>query len=405
MKIMRKQLLISFAILLFLALGTITVVLYGEGYRFGFGQGGPQVMGTGLLVTTSTPDGAEVFINGHLSTATNNTINLSPGTYTVEIKKDGYFSWKKKITIQKEVVTKAEATLFPLAPKLENITDSGVDKPTIDPSFTKLAYTVASQSARKNGVYVLDMSARTLLTLQSASTQIADDTIAPFSTADLTWSPDGQNILASIPSANPERPTLYILSAGGFNSSPQDVTETFATSIKPTWDKQLQQKHAADVATLRPVLAKFVTDNWNILAWSPDETKILYQASSSATMPTIIKPPLPGTDSTPEQRTLQNKAVYVYDIKEDKNFLIVPADKEFGVDYKLSWLPDSKHLIYVHDKRIVMLDYDNLNPTTVYAGPFIDGYVFPWVNGQKVVILTDLNNPDIMPNLYTIELK
>ncbi len=402
---MRKQLLISFAILLFLALGTIGVVLYGEGYRFGFGQGGPQVMGTGLLVTTSTPDGAEVFINDHLSTATNNTINLSPGTYTVEIKKDGYFSWKKKITIQKEVVTKADATLFPLAPKLENITDSGVDKPTIDPSFTKLAYTVASQSARKNGVYVLDMSARTLLTLQSASTQIADDTIAPFSTANLTWSPDGQNILASIPSANPARPTLYLLSAGGFNSSPQDVTETFATSIKPTWDKQIQQKNAADVATLRPVLSKFVNDNWNILAWSPDETKILYQASSSATMPTIITPPLPGTDSTPEQRTLQNKSVYVYDIKEDKNFLIAPADKEFGVDYKLTWLPDSKHLIYVHDKRIVMLDYDNLNPTTVYAGPFIDGYVFPWVNGQKVVILTDLNNPDIMPNLYTIELK
>lgn len=402
---MRKQLFISLGILLFLALGTIAVILYGKGYRFGFGKGGPEVLGTGLLVATSTPDGAQVFINGHLSTATNNTINLSPGTYDVKIFKDGYFPWEKKIRVEKEVVAKADATLFPTAPKLENITDSGVSNPSIDPSFTKIAYTVASQSARKNGIYILDMSARTLLTLQSAATQIADDTTAPFSTATLTWSPDGQNILASIPSANPDKPTLYLLSSGGFNSTPQDVTETFATAIKPSWDKQTQQKLLAQTNGLRPALAKFALANWKILDWSPDETKILYQASSSATLPTIITPPLPGTDSAPEERSIQKNAVYVYDIKEDKNFLIAPASKEYGVDYKLTWLPDSKHLIYVHDKRIVMLEYDDLNPTTVYAGPFIDGYVYPWVNGQKVVILTNLNNPDIMPNLYTVELK
>lgn len=404
-KKMKKQLLVSLAILFFLTVGTIGVVLYGKGYRFGFDKTGPAFNGTGLLVATSTPDGAQVIINGHLSTATNNTINLSPGTYDVEIQKDGYFPWKKKITVEKEVVSKADATLFPTAPKLENITESGVDNPTIDPSYTKIAYTVASQSARKNGVYVLDMSARTLLTLQSAATQITDETTALFSKATLSWSPDGQSILASVPSANPDKPTLYLLNSGSFNQAPQDVTETFATTIQPTWEKQVKEKEAAQIASLRAPLAKVAQENWNILAWSPDETKILYEASTSATIPPVIVPALPGTDSAPEARVLQQKAVYVYDIKEDKNFLIADASKQFGLDYKLMWLPDSKHLIYVHDKRIVVVEYDNLNPTTVYAGPFIDGYVYPWVNGQKVVVLTNLNNPDIAPNLYTIALK
>jgi hypothetical protein len=52
-----------------------------------------------------------------------------------------------------------------------------------------------------------------------------------------------------------------------------------------------------------------------------------------------------------------------------------------------------------------MLEMDGTNDTTIYAGPFIGSSVFPWPNGEKLVILTDLNNPTILPNLYTISLK
>jgi len=42
---------------------------------------------------------------------------------------------------------------------------------------------------------------------------------------------------------------------------------------------------------------------------------------------------------------------------------------------------------------------------TLYAGPFIDHYVFPWPDGSKIVILTNLSNPSVAPTLYTIGLK
>ncbi len=399
-----KKALVTLGILAFLALATIVVILYGKGYQFGFGKGGPEVTDTGLLVATSTPDGAQVLIDGHLTTATNNTINLAPGSYDIKIQKDGYFPWEKQLQVQKEVVTKAAALLFPKAPKLENITNSGVANPAIDPSRTKIAYTVASQSAQQNGIYVLALQDQSLLTLQSGATQIADETTGiPFSKATLTWSPDGQSILATIPNATGGS-TLYLLSSTGANPIPQDVTVTFA-SVKTQWDKQITEKEQSQLSSLRPTLQSFVKDNWKILAWSPDQTKILYQASTSATMPQIIKPSLIGTNSITEQRTLEQGGIYVYDTKEDKNYLLLGPDKTFGTDYKLTWFPDSTHLIYVHDKKIDIIEYDRTNDTTIYAGPFIDSDVFPWIDGSKVVMLTDFNNSNTAPNLYTVDLK
>lgn len=394
---MKKQLIISFSILVFLIISTTLVVLYSRGYRFWFEKGKPDISGTGLLVTTSKPDGAQVFINDHLTTATDSTINLTPGEYDVRIYKDGYFPWTKHVTVQREVVLKVDATLFPNAPKLESITTTGVQNPVIDPSLTKIAYTIASSSAKKNGVYVLDISSRSFLTLQSNATQIADDTSDVFSKSTISWSPDGKQLLASI-SAQLQNPTWYALDATTINDAPKDVTNTIESIINQ-WQSEKEEKEIARVEGLKKDLQKFVKNYFSKIQWSPDEAKILYTASESATIPTIIKPPLIGTNQTPEDREIKKGNVYVYDIKEDKNYKI--ADSALP----MNWYFDSHHLIVVKNQKIDIVDYDGQNNTTVYAGPFINGYVFPFPNDAKIVMLTNLGNPDIAPNLYTLELK
>lgn len=398
---MRKQFIIPLVIFVFLLVGTTLVIGYARGYRLGFDGGKPELSGTGLLVATSSPNGASVFINDHLTTATDNTLNLSPGNYTVRITKEGYFPWEKQIKIQKEVVSKAEALLFPINPKLEGITVSGVKHPSADPSGSLIAYTIASESARKNGVYILDMSNRPILTLQSSSTQIADDTLDLFSQSLLSWSPDGQELLATI-SAQLGSQTTYLLKTQGFNQNPKDTTATLL-AVQTSWEKDRLEKEKARKSSLKPELQKLIIENFNILAWSPDETKILYEASQSAELPLIIKPPLIGADSTPQDRSLKKNSVYLYDIKEDKNFKILSSKPES--ELALQWFPDSKHLIYVEDKKIGIMEYDGANRTTIYAGPFVDNYVFPWPNASKLVILTNLGNENIPPNLYTIGLK
>jgi hypothetical protein len=405
--LVKRRLILSFLILLFLGVGTTLVILYGKGYRFTREQGRIGVLGTGLLVATSRPDAAEIFINGHLTSATNNTINLSPGEYDIRIVKQGYFPWEKKIKIQKEVVSIADALLFSTTPKLESITEIGVENPVLDPSRTQITFTVASDSARKNGVYVLDISQKPILTLQSSSTQIADDTIDNFSKSILTFSPDGKQLLATI-SAGLNGPTTYLLDAKSFNQNPKDVTQTLA-EISAIWEKQKNDKEKSQTFGLNLNLKKLVSENFKIISWSEDETKILYLASQSATLPPIITPALIGANPTPEERSIKKDTIYVYDLKEDKNFKIKSLDTETITPLTwfpiLTWFPDSKHLIFINNRQISIMEYDGANKTVIYAGPFIDDYVFPWPDGSRLVILTNLGNQNIPPNLYTIGLK
>lgn len=411
---MKKQLFLPFAIFLFLLLGTSLVILYGKGYRLGgFDNGKPTVSKTGLLVATSVPDGAQVFINGNLTTATDDTIDLLPGEYTVKITKEGFFPWEKKIRIQKEVVTKADALLFPTAPRLENITSSGVENPVMDPSGRRLAFRIASQSAKKNGLYVLDMSTYPVLTLQSAAKQLTDDVSALFSLASYEWSPDGEELIASI-AGEPDFATSFLLRAGGFNDNPRNVT-AILTTIQDQWIADKAEKDTARMNGLTKEARKLINENFSILGWSPDETKLLYVASQSAELPLIIKPRRIGIDTMRETRTIEEGDMYVYDIQDDLNIKIRDIDTEACTNFEtdqecptlpsIQWFPDSRHLIVTEDNKINIMEYDGTNSTTIYAGPFIGNYVFPWPNGSKIVILTNFNNQGVPPNLYTIGLK
>lgn len=403
-----KKIIIYAATALFLIVATIAVILYGKGYNFSFGNGKIGISGTGLLAATSQPDGAGIYINDHLTSATNNTISLPPGKYAVKISKSGYFPWYKKIKIEKEVVSSTYAFLIPTAPKLDNITHEGVSNPVLDPTRTKIAYTVSSSDdSRKNGIYILDMGLRPILTLQSSSSQIADDTIDNFSKASLSWSPDAKELTATI-SARPNIATTYLLKTS-FNENPQDVTATLA-SINSSWRKQEESQDKSQLLGYKTKLQNLIKDYFTILSWSEDETKILYLAGKSADLPLIINPPLIGTDSQPEERAISKGTIYVYDIREDKNFKVLDSmpqskSQDFINGFPLNWFTDSKHLIYVAEKKIQIMDYDGLNKTTIYAGPFVDGYVFSWPDASKILILTDLGNPNISPNLYTIGLK
>jgi WD40 repeat protein len=406
---MKKQVILLFAIFAFLLTGTTIAVLYGRGYRFGYDNGKPDLKKTGILAAKSTPEGAAILIDDHLTGATNENINLTPKQYSIRIQRDGYLPWTKNVIIEEEVVTGINAFLFPTAPKLDSITNIGVTKATLDPSRTKIAYTVASQSARKNGIYVFDTLANPVLSLQGASRQISDDTTALMSQADVTWSPDGESIIASI--SGELGPTTYQLNARQMNNTPRDVTAIYDT-LQAEWATEKQEKEQALIQNLKKPVRKLIADNFRIIAWSPDESKILYQASRSAELPFMIKPRLIGINKLYEQRKLNNDAIYVYDIKEDVNYKALdalPKDCNLLIPnackLPIQWMPDSNHLIVVEDKRIDVVEMDGSNRTTVYAGPFIDTYVFPWADMTRIVMLTNLNNPQIQPNLYTISLK
>lgn len=399
-----KRILISGIIIgLFITAGTIAAVFYATGYRFSFNGGTGKVKfieGTGLLVATSKPDGARVLINNDLTTATNNTINLAPEEYDVRIEKDGYVFWSKRILIKKGLVSEANALLIPTAPRLEAVTTIGISNVAMDESGSLLAYGVASASASKNGIYVLNMNSGPLVFLGATGEQIIDEAIDNFSQSKLTFSPDGKEILAEI--SNPTR--FYLLQTSGGNQAPQDVTRTLAT-LEQDWKIQRTEadKKMSDSLphALRPQAAAYFAN----MKLSPERDKILWTASASAMLPFVLKKQVPSLNSTPDQRELKKGNVYVYDIKEDKNFLIFDSSRlkktESAPGYL--WHAGSRHLIYAAGGKINIVEYDGGNLVTFYNGPFLDNLVFPWPNGSSIAIVSRLSE-SVPHNLYRISL-
>lgn len=419
---MDRRAIITIVTFLALLLATAAAIAYNKGYRPKLGETGPIVEATGLLAATSNPEGAQVFINGRLTTATNDTLNLAEGDYTVKIVKDGYISWEKKLKIKNGVVTETQARLFPAAPDLRAETSTGALLPTLSPDGTKLVYGVASGSAEKRGVWVMDLNDRPLLA-QAQSRQI-DQRLAE---AAFTWSPDSKQIVATFGKQS------FLLDADRLNPLPQEVTSTLNLTLT-SWEKENKAKETETLSRLDNNLLQELS-KMKIIAWSPDGTKLLYGASQSATLSPILEKIPPGSSTQSEQRQLKVDAVYVYDLKEDKNFFLtdklpgLSKEKETRTEKQtaeaspsatvsievigraqraqpLRWFPDSRRLIWVEEGNISILEYDGTNRATIYSGPFENSFVYPWPNGTKFIILTTYNRPaGVESNLYSISLK
>ncbi|MDO8514900.1 MAG: PEGA domain-containing protein [bacterium] len=378
----KRFLAVLFSIVLILSV-TVAVILTAKGYRPNFDDKTMDI--TGILVATSDPDGASVYLNNKLTTATNTTLNLKPGSYDVKISKDGYYDWQKKIEIKKEEVFKTNAFLFPRASDLRPITLNGVTNPTLSPDESRVAFTVASASATATGIYTLSMSGIPVINNVNIRQIFRDNGLALSKVEGLIWSADDTQLIAS------QSGKYYMLDTDKMTVSPTIISNTQLEVLKTGWQQETDLKAKSQLSKLQISLP---IKNFK---FSPDETKILYTASSSATLPAPIIN-LPGSNPTPEVRSLISGSTYVYDLKEDRNYLINAQ--------QVQWFVTSRHLVINEGKQISIMEYDGTNKAVVYAGPFVDNYVFVWPNWAKIIILTNLNTSSTVgENLYTINLR
>lgn len=129
MKHWQKKLLFWTLFFLFCLVGPLAI-LYSQGYRFDLQT--RQIKKTGGLFIKAVPKGVEIFLNGKFYKKTDNIFgstliqNLFPKKYELEIKKEGYFTWKKNIEIKpKEVTEIKNLILFPKNLSFNNL-ESGV---------------------------------------------------------------------------------------------------------------------------------------------------------------------------------------------------------------------------------------------------------------------------------------
>ncbi len=381
---------------LFIIITSFLIIKIAKGYKIDLSQ--KTFLPTGLLVATSTPDGAQVFINGKLKSATNTTISLSPGTYEVEIKKEGYSLWKKTLTIEKELVTKTDAYLFLKVPDLKALTFTGAQNPSLSPDGTKLLYFVADSEIEKNGLWIIDLS-ELPFGISKEPRQILKNypEKKDFSKATFRWSGDSKQILINLKTGKKEENFLIDSNSLVSTDNLIDVSSNLTLILKQ-WEKEENRRKEEKLKKLPIPLLEIIQNNTKDIIFSPDETKILYTATDSAQINENLLPPVPAASTQKQERNLKPGKKYVFDLKEDRNFLVGEEET------KLFWFPTGRHLLQIEKEKVIILEYDGTNQTTIYSGPFEYPFVFPFPSANKLLILSALgkNQPT---NLYAVILR
>ncbi len=359
---MSKRFIFTIITLVVIAIAAAIAIFLAKGYTFSPEE--KRIVGTGIITISSEPDSASVFIDGHLTTATNATISsLPPKTYSVKVVKEGFIPWEKEVSVKEGLVTPVKITLFPAIPTIYPLTFNGVVNPTLSSDGSKLAFVVPASAGKKAGVWVwTQISNQPISFARSAEPhQIAQNSTADFSKATLKWSGDSKQVLATVDNNN------YLLEADRLNSEPRDITPTLQATMK-SWEDDTKSKDEARILAIKDVNFQKIASSAASIRWSPDETKFMV-------------------------------GLRVYDLEDKKEYALPGAKVQM-------WLPDSRHIIMVEEKTISVVDFDGTNKAIIYAGSFQDDFVFPWLDSSRLVIISSFPTPTASePNLYGINLK
>lgn len=104
------------------------LVFWGLGYKINWQNF--SIKHTGIIYLSYLPKDAEVYIDGKIQNAsTPYNVSLSPGFYTVEIKKNGYISWFNNVKVSADQLSSSRnIVLFKTTPNISILTDkSAID--------------------------------------------------------------------------------------------------------------------------------------------------------------------------------------------------------------------------------------------------------------------------------------
>lgn len=381
----RSHLFVTLLTLIIIILSAGIAIFIAKGYRFS-----PQnkiIFGTGILSITSAPDQASVYLDGHLTTATNANINsLEPRVYDVRIIKEGFIPWQKKVEVKQGLVSEIKASLFPSIPSVYPLTFTGAEKVTLSEDGLRVAYIVTGEDQtsgrlKKNGVWVWDMKERAIPFARGrephqvlSSSGLSLD----LSNAKLRWSPDSNQILLIMSDAEKNGSDReFLLDANKLNDDPRDIN-AIAKPTLASWDEEQKLSKISKLQTIKDLNLQKQASDSALLKWSLDLKKILYSQD--------------GKGKFKVADLVESKT---YDLPDAKGYFWIGDDK------------DSRYLVSVEEPgKISVIEYDGGNKAIIYAGLFDLNSVFPWPDGSRVVILSSVPTPTAsVLNLFGINLK
>lgn len=365
---------------------TSGLYLYTSGYRIGKGDNNAvDLSKTGMVSAKSIPDGASVFLDGKLITATNDTLpGIKAGKHQVKIEKKGFVPWTKEIEVYEELVTDITAVLVSQSPRLEPLTNTGAKHPSVSPSLSKLAY--FSTASDKPGIWIISLNETAIGLFRNTSTVAIQDTkFVKYSNGkSIQWSPDESELLVKN-----ENGSYYLVSIS--NNSAQTVANP--EKILSDWNNLFLEKRklAIDKLEMDESMKQLALSSKAV--WAPDDKKFLYTNQNGQNLEYKIynfEKPLPVGEKV-------DTVVFTTNISDPQPII--------------SWYSDSFHLILTEgniekDGRgtISLIRIDGTNKTEVYNNTLFENEAFSAPNGDKIIIVTSFKSGN-QTDLYTIGIR
>jgi len=381
---MKKYNWIQTILTIILILGvTTTIFLYTNGYRLEHIKDQKfDLTRTGMVSAKSMPEGASVYLDGILITATNDSIpGIEPGKKTLKILKKGFVPWEKQIDIFEELVTDITAVLITQSPRIEPLTNTGALNPSVSPSLSKLAY--FSKDETNSGVSVVNISGGFF---NGNPDIVLKDTRAIKYSEGLTiaWSYDETQLLIEM-----KDKVWYIVNLQTNTAYATNTPE----NIKEQWRQEFLKKRADFINNAKvDDTIKELSKSENIV-WSPDEKKFLNVEQTATELVYKIynlEDPLPVGEKVETTVFSSNKS---------------------QPQPKINWYSDSYHLILVEGDvlktntgKISFIRIDGTNRTEIYNNKLFSDNVYATPSGDKIVILTSFKSNG-QPDIYTVSIR
>jgi hypothetical protein len=315
-------------------------------------------------------------------------------------------------------------------PDLKPLTFQEAQNPQLSPDGSRVVYSIPLPYPEA-GLWVMDLT-DFFFNLGREPRQISRTALQAkdFSRAEYFWSPDSKQILTTFAQAGEK----YLLDSGQLNSlaTLANVAATW-TKTAESWQKEVQVRQEAKLKKLPEGMQNILKSAASQVTFSPDGTKALYIATGSAEIPEKLIPPVLAASTQKESRKLTAGKVYIYDLREDKNFLVPftfppttatptpkPAKKTKSpqstpIPYLLDsnnaltfprWFPTSRHLYWITGDKVMACEYDGTNLMSIYTGPFFKPFVFVSPSANRLIILTKVTtDSEAKPNLYSVSLR
>ena len=397
----KNRVTLSIVISAIILLATFVAIFWARGFKPDLRTG--KIERTGLIVATSIPTGAEVYLDGRLTSATDTNIAfLEPKTYKVKIEKDGYTTWEKDIEIKADLATEIKALLFPTAPEIKPLTATGSINPVISADGTKIVYAVAGA---RGGLFLMPLSDRPFPFRQNPQLLIKNQTGFNFTEAQFIFSPTSKQIIATFTSKEGQPRANILVDSDQTDQGLRDITGALTATLA-LWQEELDIRAATQALTVPENIKEATAEAQEVTS---DKLQVTSQAQSDLSLSTynlsLNYYPTGLIFSPDEEKVLyidKNNQYKVYDLKKKKEFTL-PA---FADLISLAWYPDSNHLVVVQKDLISIIEADGGNLMNVYSGKFENGFVFVHPSATRLIVLTTLTQTDGTPaNLYSINLR